>query len=434
MSSHFETDDGAYARFVLADTATGRDLHAQLMLGAVRDVSVGVVVPERPTGDATLAGVLDHVSIVTRGRFGRTDNPAAVLAVNQEDDMPDPITTDEPTVAKFDDTEIRAELVRLADAIEAGTPVTERRRTAESLGLFIQAAMAGDENAMLQFALAEDDTTTAGGVVPDFLSQEILSIVDTARPFVASFVNDPIGEAGMNVVYPEVTQKPAVGVQAAQHDEVDSQALLIDTSSFALATHAGANKVAIQLIERSQPSFVEALFREFAGEYAISTEVQGITDALVAITQVQLLVDASTDAAATILAFAEANTQVIDGVRRPSTHVWCGSARWEQLLSLVDTAGRPLVTWPGGGPTNAFGTADLSAMEGTLSGLRIVLVPNMGAADMIQGWAGGAANLEQTPQQLRALQVGTLAWELGVYGLYKFAVKYPLGFVKYTVA
>ena len=81
MSTHFETDDGAYARFVLADTAAGRDLHAQLMLGAVRDVSVGVVVPERPTGDATLAGVLDHVSIVTRGRFGRTDNPAAVLAV-----------------------------------------------------------------------------------------------------------------------------------------------------------------------------------------------------------------------------------------------------------------------------------------------------------------------------------------------------------------
>ena len=72
-------------------------------------------------------------------------------------------------------------------------------------------------------------------------------------------------------------------------------------------------------------------------------------------------------------------------------------------------------------------------MEGNLSGLRIRLVPNMVATDMIQGWSGGAANLEQNPQQLRALQVATLAWELGVYGLYKFAVKYPLGFVKYTL-
>jgi len=105
------------------------------------------------------------------------------------------------------------------------------------------------------------------------------------------------------------------------------------------------------------------------------------------------------------------------------------------LLSLVDTAGRPLVTWPGGDPNNAFGLGSLSVMTGSLSGLTLVLVPNMPlATDMIMGWAGAAANLEQSPQQLRALQVDTLSWELGVYGLYQFATKYAAGFVEFTLA
>jgi len=340
-----------------------------------------------------------------------------------------------PEVVAYDDSDLRAEVLRLTDQID----VLENRVVDEpppgDIHDFVLATMRGDEARIQEFALASDTTTTAAGVVPDYLSGEIISIIDTARPFVASFQNDPIGAAGMSVVYPLVTQKPTVAVQAVENTEVETTAFTIGTSSFDLATYAGANRSSIQLIERSQPSFVQALFAELAGAYAIATETAAITTALTAVTQVEILADASTDAAATIAAFAAANTQVVDGVRRPATHVWCGSTRWEQLLTLVDTAGRPLVTWPGGGPSNAFGLGSLSAMTGSLSGLTLVLVPNMpDAADMIMGWAGGAANLEQSPQQLRALQVDTLSWELGVYGLYQFATKYPAAFVEFTVA
>jgi hypothetical protein len=237
----------------------------------------------------------------------------------------------------------------------------------------------------------------------------------------------------MSVVYPLVTQKPVVENQAAEGGEVGSQEFNIGTVSYDLLTYAGANRVSIQLVERSQPSFVEALFRELAGQYAIVTEQAAITAALAATTQVQVLADFSADAALTIAALAAANTQVIDGVRRPATHVWVGSTRWEEFLALVDSTGRPLVTWPGGDPSNAFGLSSLSVMTGSLSGLQLVLVPNMGAQVAIMGWAGGAANLEQNPVQLRSQQVSTLDWELGVYGLYQFAEKYPAGFVEFTL-
>ena len=437
MSRHFETDDGAYAEFRIADTQAGRELRELMLLEAVRDVSIGIYLDDDGPG-----GDLDHVSIVQRARFGAAADPSRVLSVHDERNptMPAEPITIEPAAAptEYDDAEIVADVADLAERVDRiDAAVTAEAPPPGTVGDFVRAVMLGDETEarrLAQFALASDTTTTAAGVVPDYLSSEILSIVDTTRPFVASFQNDPIGDAGMSVVYPEVTQKPAVGKQATENTEVASQAMTIATKSYDLETFAGANQVSLQLVERSQPSFVTALFRDFAGEYAIATEQEAVTVALAAITQTQLLADASADASATIAALAAANTQVIDGVRRPSTAVWCGSTRWEQFLSLVDSTGRPLVTWPGGEPSNAFGTADLASMEGRISGLRLRLVPNMGAEDMIQGWAGAAANLESSPQQLRALQVSTLAWELGVYGLYQFAVKYAAGFVKYTVA
>jgi len=430
MVKHFETKDGAFGEFQLSDTDAGRTMRTLLLDGAVTDVSVGVRVDS--DDDGVMFGELDHVSLVSHGRFGKTENPSKVLVVHDDKEpfMGEEKVETDPVVEKFDDSELKAEIVRLSDTIDAmeNKVIDEPRATFGEVAL----AMALGED-LAQFALATEDTTVAAGVVPDFLSSEIISVIDTVRPFVASFQSDPIGSAGLSVVYPEVTAKPSVAIQATENIEVDSTQMVIGTQSWDLQTHAGANKVSIQLIERSSPSFMAAYFAELAGVYAISTETTAIADALTAITQTQVLADASTDAAATIAALAAANTQIINGVRRPATDVWVGSTRWEEFLSLVDGNGRPIVTWPGGSPSNAFGTASLAVMVGNISGLRLRLVPNMAATEMIMGWSGGAANLEENPTQLRVQHVDTLSVDAGVYGLYKFATKYPDAFVEFTV-
>jgi len=430
MVKHFESKDGAYGEFQLSDTEAGRTMRTLLLDGAVTDVSVGVRVDSDDEG--VMFGELDHVSLVSHGRFGRTENPSRVLAVHDDKEpfMGEEKVETAPVVEQFDDSELRAEIVRLSEQVDT----MENRVVSEPTVTFGEVALAMALNQPLEeFQLATEDTTVAAGVVPDYLSSEIVSIIDTTRPFVASFQNDPIGSAGMSVIYPQVTQKPSAGIQASELDVVNSTQMIVGTQTWNLRTHAGANQISLQLIERSSPSFMSAYFAELAGVYAISTETIAIADAFAAVTQQQLLADASTDAAATIAALAAANTQIINGVRRPATDIWVGSTRWEEFLSLVDAGGRPIVVWPGGNPGNAFGTASLSVMTGTISGLRLTLVPNMGATDMMMGWAGGAANLEQSPTQLRVQQVDTLSIEAGVYGLFRHATKYPTAFVEFTL-
>jgi len=436
MERHFEASDGFYAEFKIADTDAGRDVLELLRLGAVTDVSVGVELADEFKG-GVMHGTLDHVAIVAHGRFGKTDKPSKVLAVHDEKEPSmDPTENDEavaPAVAIYDDSELRKTLAEMEDKLAQFEAKTVEPPAGDP-GVFVKAFVAGDDAKLAEFALAQDDTTTAAGIVPDYLASEVLSIVDTARPFVASFASSPIGAAGMNVVYPQVTQKPSVGKQVGEGTQPASQEMTVEDVSYKLDTFAGANKASVQVIERSDPSYVNLFYTEMAGEYAINTEQAALTTLAAAVTQTVSLPDASADPGATIAALASANTLIIKGVRRPGTTVWVGAARWEQFLSLVDSTGRPVVTWPEGSPSNAFGTASLSAMSGTISGLTLRLVPNMLDEDMYIGWSGAAANLEQNPQQLQALRVDTLSYELGVYGYYAFAAKYPKGFVKFLTS
>ena len=102
MERLHETDDGAYAAFKFADTTTAADVRALLMSGAVTDVSVGVA--EFTITDGVMAGTLDHVSIVDRGRFGRSNTPSKVLSVHSQEEPPMADETAAPEVASFDDS------------------------------------------------------------------------------------------------------------------------------------------------------------------------------------------------------------------------------------------------------------------------------------------------------------------------------------------
>lgn len=461
LSRFLSTDDGLYADFTISDTTAGRDTRQLLLDGVLDEVSAGVALNLGAEyvddfGVRHRFGVLDHVSVVGRGAFGKAG--ARVLAVHSQGDSMDPVTNSDPAatpaatpaapaapaapvanhadpapVAEYASAEEVARLQRAVAALSIPGATNERVEVFKDTKDFVMTLCAArDGNAaaaakIAEYALADDTTTTAVGVVPDYHSSDVISILDTNRPFIQSIPKDPIGSSGMAVVYPEVKVKPTVDTQATEKTEVDSTAMDIDPKSVSLTTIAGASDVSRQLIERSQPSFVDMLFREYASAYAQKTEAVAIAAAVAGAGGTAVLADLGASASATRAAFNAANKAVITGVRRPITHVACGVDRWEQINNLEDSTGRPLLVFPEDGPSNADGRIT-EAMAGRYRGATWFLAPDAAAATcLMYNRDHFAAVLESSPVQLQAEVVSLLGMDLGVYGLFAALVKYAAG-------
>ena len=439
-----EESDALYAELTISDTALGRDVYQLMRDGAITDVSAGVLVEAEPNRDkagvAHRTGDLDHGSIVARGAFGEAGSK--VLAVHSEEETE--MDEKETEIVEADE-QPSTELVKLEGEVdglrklihELSLPGSKREPTPSFANLkdFVVTTRRaielndGDAQRRLdEYALADDTTTTAAGVVPDFLSTEIISIIDTTRPYINSVPRDPIGGAGMTVSYPRVVTKPSVNVQATEKLEVSSTAMSIDTLDIALLTYAGASDVALQLIERSDPSFVDILFREFADVYAGDTEADATAAALAGVGDSAILADLGADGAATWAAVAIGSAAVAAGVRRPADTMLLSVAKWAELLSLTDTDGRPVIVFPPNGPNNAAGTGALSTFNGQYGGLDLVVSADAAAATVVIYNRGRSnATVEQNPVQLRALEVSLLGVNMGIWSLFAHAVKYPLG-------
>ena len=444
--------DGQYGDFVFADTDDGRDAATLMRGGFLKSVSIGFIPGETETDrdgvQVRRSVTLDHVAIVHRGAY----KSAAAVAVRTEEDtlseettqdvVEERATTDTVATATDAATEDRfRSLEAMISGIVSGK-ATQEHRTPDmgEVGRLVALEVMGKatdtqiQDLAEMRALAADTTTSAAGFVPDFYSQEIISIVDARRPLVSAFGTDPLGDYGMSVVYPKVTQKPTVGKQSSEGTEVASQQMTVGTVSIDIGTFAGANAVSIQTIERSNPAFVRAFYREMAGIYAQETEQELETLIVAETTGTAVLADFAADEAATHDAFVDAAVGILKAVKEMPAGIAVAPDRWGQLAKMKDTSGRPLLLIDGS-RENASGQLSLTAPDGTVFNLRVVAVPNFATTTRALMFAPVACDtLESEALSLQATRVSTLEVELGVYGYFAAAVKYPLGIHEFTAA
>jgi len=229
MDKSFNGADGMYGSFTFADTVNGRDVAELVKLGAVKEVSMGIEHDE-PFNGGEMTGRLDHVTLTPHARFGRSASPSKVLSTHDEKE-PEVADVQEVTapVVTYDDSELKKAVAEMADKIDTfETKVVDEPALFSSVGDFVKTeTLAAHDNAealdkLAKFALSGETTTTAAGVVPDYLASEVLSIIATSRAFLGNIPSDPIGDAGMSVIYPNVTGKGSVAKQATEITEVAS--------------------------------------------------------------------------------------------------------------------------------------------------------------------------------------------------------------------
>lgn len=435
MTRHFETDDGAYAEFQLADTPDGNTLRELLRLGAVSDVSVGIAY-DGEFGEATvMSGVLDHVSVVDHGRFSVGEKPAEVLAVHDDKEPLMAETENEataPVVEQFDDSELRAGLTELADKIDSLT--VEEVTDPEFTGLEVFAAAYGKRrgipitNNALEDVIGDLGSADASGIVPDeYWAGGLQHLVDRRRPLFATAGAAPFPSSGNNLTLPKVTQEVAVAPHSAEKAAVASQALQAVTQSYPLVWFAGAVDISLEIISQSDPSVLQVVASSMLTQYAGQVELDATTKVQAAGTHTGAALDTASYAAF-VADLITTSDLIEDATGQPGDICGVTSAQWIAILSLMDGGDRRQFAMIN--PQNADGSGSLTTRGIDVGGIFVYRAPQALTALQYNQMSYKAG--EKSPLQVSVLNVELMGQDTGVLGA-TVNVTWPEGIYTYEV-
>jgi HK97 family phage major capsid protein len=283
-------------------------------------------------------------------------------------------------------------------------------------------AQRGNREAMdFVTAAGEATTTDNSGLIPVPFMREIIGVVDSSRPFVDSIERRPLPTAGMSFriprwqVLPTVAETAELATPSDTMTEIDD--LVVDVVKF-----AGQQRVSIELLERSDPGYLDELLRGLAASYAQQTDLYAFTQGTIGA--------GASSGTGYVAAIADAIADSGDVMRFNPNRLVAGSTHYAALLSEVDGAGRPLFNAVGN-TTNAAGTNVFT--RGNVMGLDLVVDYNIGASDLYAYPAAYAAFYESGTAQVRVNVIDTMTVEIAVYGFVALANKYPTATREITV-
>lgn len=410
-------EDGLYIGFDILNTTSGRDGATLMRGGASRGLSVGFTPMESVWNRAKTA--VRH----TRARLlevSQTHMPAyanaGVSAIREEVPMSDTVTTEAAEVPAVD-VEAREALAQLREKIsgleikgEAAHPLAEFR----SFGEYVKAVYSGEtENRALDVQTLAD----APGLVPPVWLRDIRGVLDRGRPCITA-VGGPISAAGagMTVNWPYFDGNLAsiVATQANEGDEVNSVDIDIKKGTATLATYAAGSRLSFQVIERTDPSYVDAHQRIMVGAYGTETDYAFQTG-LWANDTAGIDYDFSADSTGSkfIEAVWAAAVDVETATGQPAEVVMVNSAVMKKLgaWSSFQSQNYPV--------SNVGGVFDGRTGRATVMGLPLVLARNFATdetQDAIVTNRAAVGWLEDGPRLATNDAAGNLGRDVAIYG------------------
>jgi HK97 family phage prohead protease len=444
MISAEERKDGIYAVFRLSKSTAGSDALIMAQEGLVTGLSIGAeILASQPSKDGytvVSSARLKEVSLVTVPAFAS----AQVLEIAAEEVIPaeeNPQTESETVV---EDTTVEAAPVETA-AVEAARPtVTAMYYTNPRLNLNITAgeyakaqlnASRGDADARelmaaLQVATVAENT----GMVPPTYLKDVIGIIDSSRPFIDSIERAALPASGMKIFTPKLGTQAQVELtaEAAEFASTDTTVTFQEDN---VVKFAGAGKLDLELVDRSDPSFLDLYLRELAASYAQKTDAYAS----------KIAADGSSDSSSSTIykAIAKSIADSYGVMRQTPNNLLVATSGGNDdvdfagLLGAVDSTGRPL--YAAAASQNANGLITQGSTNGTVAGLNLVVDPN---------YAGGTAGIkvglvyptmamrfhESGTLQIRANVVANGQLEIGIYGYVAVVNRYPAAFRAVQVA
>jgi HK97 family phage prohead protease len=300
----------------------------------------------------------------------------------------------------------------------------------KSLGALMHAAYRDTEvRDAFARALADQITSESPGVMGGAnVIGEVKGIIAASRPGIDAFGASPLGGSGMSVDWPYVTVAlgTIVGVQAAQKTEITSVDVPILKGTSPIATYSGGSDLAVQLIRRSDPSYLDAYGRILLAAYAFVTD-KAFVDAVEATAGLgSIVIDfatATSDQIRTALFAASVAVQAATGA--PASFVLASSTAFVRIGGQLN---------PEGQANGQTGSGRASELRPEVSGLPVIHDANVNPGTILVSNRSTASWHEDGPFQIADDDVAKLGRDIAVWGLGATAVYIPAGIIKSAAA
>ena len=429
-----EQEDGIYASFKVSRSNRGSEALILAEEGLQSGLSVGVeVIKSKQKGNVMFvsAAKLLEVSLVTEPAF-KSAQVIDVAAEETPEVVEEEITPTESETAVENTPETVAAPVEAA-AVEAARPVVTattfvRERiapitSAQYLEANIKAAL-GDDEARRVVRAADDSTSTNTGLTLAPHLNTFITDTFTGRPAFEAATRSALLPEGMSFTVPRLYTNAStadVAPTVADTNEGSAPSETGMTSAFDTINvnkFSGLQRVSFELIDRSQPAFMELMMIELRKAYEKATDA-----ALIA----AFIADGTT--AATTAATA-AGLQSFISVEGAAAYKGTGgdfanklvasTDQWAAITGYADTTGRALYSAQGA-TYNAAGNAVATSVRGNVLGTDLIVDHNITASGVIDNSAFLVAPSSvycwESPQtQLRVNVLTTGEVEINLYG------------------
>ncbi len=376
MVSYEETDEGIFATFKVSSTTRGNDALIEASEQLRSGLSVGVeVIDSKREGSVikVLASKLYETSLVQAAAF----KSAEVLSVAASEDEVAETTNQNESEAVVENTPDTATVEPVVEtpAVEAArptvtAPIYAKPRLeftkAKYLENTLRAKFLGDEEAAMYVRAADNETTTAPGMVPTRQLTEVINPLSNAdRPYIDAISRGTLPDAGMTFEIPKITAVPTVD-QIDENDPVTESQLTASYLSVSVKPFKGRAITTVELIDRSSPTFFDELVRQM--EFAYSKETDGYVQQGLASGGVLNATATTEDKDGLLTYISNAAAAIYKGTLGFARNIVVSPEQWAKIMSYND-GGRPI--YIAANPSNAGGALSPDSVRGTVAGLNL---------------------------------------------------------------
>ena len=275
-------------------------------------------------------------------------------------------------------------------------------------------------------AAAHQTTADNPGLLPEQILGPVINFVDESRPLVTALGPRQLPSGSWS--RPRVTQHTNVAEQATEKSELVSRKMIVSKVPVAAKTYGGYVNVSRQDIDWTQPQIMDLVINDLAGYYAQVTE-DVLGDALVAAATVGPVIPTGPATAA----------GVATAIWTAVGSVYTATKGQGRLILAVspDMFGMIGPIFPPVNPSNAFSSGFNAStfgagVQGAVSGLQVVLGPQLAAGTMLVLSTAAAEVYEDRIGALQVVEPSVLGVQVAYAGYFAPLVIEPTGIQKIT--
>lgn len=391
MQKYQKTDDGIYAQFKVSASMQGQNALVLAQEQLVDGLSVGVeVTGSKQTKDYLYVtkATLKEVSLVETPAFAEANVTKVAASENEADSTNQPTTESEAIVENT--TEPTAAPVVEVAPVEAARPTisasfyTEPRSPIKSQAQFLehsikaqlgnndskQWVLHAEAQAAKALTAADDSFTTNPAFSPVSYVSTVVDTLIGSRPAIDAIGSRAISASGMTISVPKITTSGTVA-ETAEAGAPSETGIVSSYVNLTVKKYSGLQRYSLEVLERSDPSFFQAMLDNMQRAYNKATDAAviaaltagGTQATAVAASSAGIISYVSTEAPAAYLATGELATKYI-----------AGTSQWSLLLGATDSTGRPI--YNAANPMNNAGSSIPTSLRGNVLGLDLYVDPN----------------------------------------------------------